>query len=311
MKHNFNRINDIIANCRTMNIHSYNFNSQEFEKDENYRFILNSIIANCRPFLLSNQIINKIDKQFDREVLEKGSGFECVFETISLPFDRMLICPAEKDVALFSSATSEWETLEEARLAVKDGASDFFKVDQAYLVSFDMEKLDVFIPVIPRSKKDNWQDDIVQNYMEEFLIEHYRFFYNKKFIVNDISVRVYLFLTQLSELVIENLTFIDRTPRIFKDYKGKTIINRKVSEVIYLKCPRDIEVEKNRPGVSHKLCKFDFRFEVMGHWRRIKGLGKNMFGEKNQTSRTWVDAHERGPKDRPLKKQIRQLEAKI
>lgn len=41
------------------------------------------------------------------------------------------------------------------------------------------------------------------------------------------------------------------------------------------------------------------RWEVKGHWRRVKGLGKDQWGNPNM-GMTWVHEHVKGPEDKPL-----------
>lgn len=42
------------------------------------------------------------------------------------------------------------------------------------------------------------------------------------------------------------------------------------------------------------------RWEVRGHWREVKGIGKNRDGEYKVTGFTWVMNHVRGPEDKPI-----------
>jgi len=42
------------------------------------------------------------------------------------------------------------------------------------------------------------------------------------------------------------------------------------------------------------------QWAVRGHWRGIKGIGKNRGGEYGQKGFTWVEDHVKGPEDKPL-----------
>jgi hypothetical protein len=50
---------------------------------------------------------------------------------------------------------------------------------------------------------------------------------------------------------------------------------------------------------------YSYRFEVMGHWRRIGGVGKDRHGKYTISGYTWVVPHERGPEGAPLVKKAR------
>lgn len=54
---------------------------------------------------------------------------------------------------------------------------------------------------------------------------------------------------------------------------------------------------------------FSHRFEVMGHWRKIAGIGKDRSGDYCIKDYTWVRPHEKGPENLPLIKKTRIIEA--
>ena len=51
------------------------------------------------------------------------------------------------------------------------------------------------------------------------------------------------------------------------------------------------------------------RWEVMGHWRKIEGLGKNRAGEYVLSGLTWVNPHAKGPEHLPLVPKLRSVSA--
>jgi hypothetical protein len=47
------------------------------------------------------------------------------------------------------------------------------------------------------------------------------------------------------------------------------------------------------------------QWEVMGHWRRVKGIGKDRNGSYTQVGYTWVEPHIKGPENKPFVKKKR------
>lgn len=54
---------------------------------------------------------------------------------------------------------------------------------------------------------------------------------------------------------------------------------------------------------------FSHRFYVMGHWRRVPGIGCNRDGERSVEGRTWVAPYIKGPDDKPLLRKQRHYHA--
>jgi len=67
---------------------------------------------------------------------------------------------------------------------------------------------------------------------------------------------------------------------------------------------------RDRIAVMGK-CDIDWshRWEVMGHWRRCIGNGKDRLGNYVVPGWTWVIPHVRGPITKPIKRQLRMVEA--
>lgn len=70
--------------------------------------------------------------------------------------------------------------------------------------------------------------------------------------------------------------------------------------------PRD---QMNSESITKRNIDFSHRWEVMGHWRKIDGLGKNRGGEYTTQGYTWVIPHVRGPEDKMLVKKTRVIHA--
>lgn len=100
---------------------------------------------------------------------------------------------------------------------------------------------------------------------------------------------------------------LDQPLKIKSSQKGHRPHHTYVNSVIRMKLPRTIEVNPHQyPNLSSR-AEFSHRFEVMGHWRRIKGKGRNTDGERNQNGRTWIHPHIKGPDEAPIKAQLRKI----
>ena len=47
------------------------------------------------------------------------------------------------------------------------------------------------------------------------------------------------------------------------------------------------------------------RWEVMGHWRKCKGIGKDREGVYCEPNATWIKEYVKGPEDAELIKKVR------
>ncbi len=114
--------------------------------------------------------------------------------------------------------------------------------------------------------------------------------------VNDPSalgfVAAYLDSMRSSALGTERV--VERVRTKAGDVKIKNIIH------VRPKSERDSGV-----GVYGAPLDWSHRWEVMGHWRRIDGIGKNRQGQHEVVGYTWVVPHEKGAKNAPLVKKTR------
>lgn len=81
-------------------------------------------------------------------------------------------------------------------------------------------------------------------------------------------------------------------------------VKQKQSEYQLVKRKRKLYiVTDERPKSDEPSQKVDWqsRWDVKGHWRRVKGLGKDQWGNPNM-GMTWVSEHIKGPDDKPIKK---------
>lgn len=80
----------------------------------------------------------------------------------------------------------------------------------------------------------------------------------------------------------------------------------KITEVIHVR-PRGGR-GKTPPQLGGRM-DWAYRWEVMGHWRRISGVGKDRGGARTMPGVTWIVPHVRGPADKPVVPKIRQIDA--
>lgn len=59
------------------------------------------------------------------------------------------------------------------------------------------------------------------------------------------------------------------------------------------------------PSMYSSKIDWSHRWEVMGHWRKIDGIGKDREGEYKVRGFTWIIPHVRGPEDKKIVKKIR------
>jgi hypothetical protein len=75
----------------------------------------------------------------------------------------------------------------------------------------------------------------------------------------------------------------------------------KIKEVIHVR-PR---LEPAARGVYGGPLDYSHRWEVMGHWRKVEGIGKDRGGGYTVKGFTWVRDHVRGPESKPLVPKVR------
>lgn len=82
---------------------------------------------------------------------------------------------------------------------------------------------------------------------------------------------------------------------------GKNI-HYKIKEVIHLLPNKKSHIYKVSEDSN---IDWSHRWEVMGHWRKIAGIGKDRNNKYCMNGVTWVSPHQRGPESKPLIKKIR------
>jgi hypothetical protein len=65
------------------------------------------------------------------------------------------------------------------------------------------------------------------------------------------------------------------------------------------------------PSIYSSKIDWSHRWEVMGHWRKIDGIGKDREGNYNTRGFTWIIPHVRGPEDKKIVKKIRVIPKEI
>lgn len=83
-------------------------------------------------------------------------------------------------------------------------------------------------------------------------------------------------------------------------FKLKNKKFHKINKVIHIG-------NKKSMAAASKHCIIDWshRFEVRGHWRAVKGIGKDRSGDIINNGYTWVNSFIKGGKDLPLVKKVR------
>lgn len=117
-------------------------------------------------------------------------------------------------------------------------------------------------------------------------------------------------------------TFLRAFSGILNDLKKKSFASESINERFklkpksgtqFLKYKKIVHVfphkTKTATGILGREIEWSHRWEVAGHWRAIKGLGKNRNGEYVIENFTWVRPHEKGPDKAELIKKTRIIHA--
>jgi hypothetical protein len=80
----------------------------------------------------------------------------------------------------------------------------------------------------------------------------------------------------------------------------------KINEIVRI-VPKS-EHQTAKPMFSREI-DWSHRWEVMGHWRKINGIGKDRSGQYCVSGMTWVVPHEKGPEGKVLVKKTRVIQA--
>ncbi len=87
--------------------------------------------------------------------------------------------------------------------------------------------------------------------------------------------------------------------------KDKRLV--KIKQVVHVALHRkDSVLPKTTP--QGREIDWSHRWEVMGHWRKVGGIGKDPTGLYGIKGFTWVTPHERGPENKPVVKKVRVIE---
>jgi hypothetical protein len=82
--------------------------------------------------------------------------------------------------------------------------------------------------------------------------------------------------------------------------QGKQVV--KIKDIIHIRMKR--KQDHSQPGESQNI-EWSHRWEVMGHWRKITGIGKDDQGRYHVNGFTWVLPHTKGPEEKELVKKTR------
>lgn len=125
---------------------------------------------------------------------------------------------------------------------------------------------------------------------------------------NEFETEAVNWLSFIQDKIVEDISYRSRKNKIYiNTYRGNHIEKKRVNTILKLSVPKTVELNPNPEPSQHKV-EFTHRFEVIGHWRRITGIGRDHEGNKIISGKTWVHPHIKGPKFAPLKKRVRILE---
>ena len=102
-----------------------------------------------------------------------------------------------------------------------------------------------------------------------------------------------------STMTVENTVIEKKTIKV-RIRSGKGLESHKIKDIV--------RVVKNRQTCKPLIggtIDYSHRFEVMGHWRKCRLIGKNRAGEYNVKGHTWVVPHVKGPDKKDLITKIR------
>jgi hypothetical protein len=96
------------------------------------------------------------------------------------------------------------------------------------------------------------------------------------------------------------------TERIHERFKvgsghGKKVV--KIKDIVHIRMKQKVSV--STISSEGRTIEWSHRWEVMGHWRRVQGIGKDDQGRYHIQGFTWVMPHTKGPEEKDLVKKTR------
>lgn len=228
----------------------------------------------CHPFSISNEVKNSIEKSIGSLLESRFDGG--IIERLSFPFEALSL-EVDKDrlLSIFRKDDRQEHTLTILHVMCTAYHHGFFFT--ALCTVHEKGKSNTSAPF----------------YISDFL--HYEI---SKKIPGDISFAIYSFLksffsAQRRECIWANEK-ISYKARIDSG-KNRRLVRIKNYVQVILKSER-IKYETN----AGRTIEWSHRWEVMGHWRRVQGLGKDSHGLYTVNGFTWVREHEKGPVEKDL-----------
>jgi hypothetical protein len=120
---------------------------------------------------------------------------------------------------------------------------------------------------------------------------------------NSAQSYVFMAVMNLIPLLMDYLEteYIDIQTKSFsigkKMRRGKLIDKLNPYQIIYRKQP--IQTTVHPTNAENAETDWNFRWKVRGHWRRVKGFGKDQLGNLKEGF-TWIKEFVKGPEDKPL-----------
>lgn len=114
-----------------------------------------------------------------------------------------------------------------------------------------------------------------------------------------------MFLTQLNKTLYEDSSFasVKEQPKIKLEKRGGKNKKRAVLQKPIIVVPKKLHNKTN--SIGNMLVEWTYRWEVRGHWRNIKGIGKDPLGNYRMQGKTWVSPFVKGPDEMPIIKKDR------
>lgn len=96
----------------------------------------------------------------------------------------------------------------------------------------------------------------------------------------------------------------ERVNERFRTGEGKDRRLVKIKDIVHVRLRRKESVKST--GVSEPSnIEWSHRWEVMGHWRKVNGIGKDDRNRYHVQGYTWVKSHTKGPEDKEIVKKTR------
>lgn len=112
------------------------------------------------------------------------------------------------------------------------------------------------------------------------------------------SIQHYVLFALFRKLARFGQPGTERVSERFKIGRGKERKLVKIKDIVHIRLKRTTKQAAREPNPNK--IKWSHRWEIMAHWRKIDGIGKDDRGCYCVNGYTWVVAHTKGPQDKEL-----------